>query len=132
MKPLSIDLRQRIVNAVRNEKKTPDETAIRFSVSRASVYNYLQLDQDLGDLTPQKSTGRNKRIPTEQESDLQAQIKAFPDETLEQHCQRWKQLTGVVVSISTMHNSIKRIRFSLKKNKTSQRTKRTSSSSFSS
>jgi hypothetical protein len=67
MKPLSIDLRQRIVNAVRHEKNTADEATQRFNVSRASVYNYLQLDQDLGDLTPQKSTGRNRRIPANQE-----------------------------------------------------------------
>jgi transposase len=128
MKPLSIDLRQRIVHAVRHEKNTADVTALRFNVSRAfltphqhltglgrSVYNYLQLDQDLGDLTPQKSTGRNRRIPAEQEPDLQAQIQAFPDDTLEQHCERWTKQTGVHLSIACMHNSIVRARISLKK-----------------
>jgi transposase len=131
MKPLSIDLRQRIVNAVRHEKNTADEAALRFNVSRASVYNYLQLDQDLGDLTPQKSTGRNRRIPAEQEPHLQAQIQAFPDDTLEQHCARWTEQTGVSLSIACMHNSIVRAKISLKKNETSQRTQRRSTSSIS-
>jgi transposase len=96
---------------------------MRFNVSRASVYNYLQLDQDLGDLTPQKSTGRNRRIPAEQEPDLQAQIQAFPDDTLEQHCERWTKQTGVSLSIACMHNSIVRAKISLKKNEASQRTR---------
>lgn len=123
MKPFSIDLRQRIVNAVRHEKNTADEAAQRYNVSRASVYNYLQLDQDLGDLSPQKSTGRNRRIPAEQEPNLQAQIQAFPDDTLEQHCERWHKETGVALSIACMHNSIVRAKISLKKNETCSRTK---------
>jgi transposase len=131
MKPLSIDLRQRIVNAVRHEKNTADEAAMRFNVSRASVYNYLQLDQDLGNLTPQKSTGRNRRIPASQEPELQAQIQAFPDDTLEQHCERWEKETGVALSIACMHNSILRAKISLKKNETRQGTKRRSTNSIS-
>jgi transposase len=130
MKPLSVDSRQRIVNAVRNEKNTADQAALRFNVSRASVYNYLQLNQDLGDLTPQKSTGRNRRIPIEQEPELQAQIQAFPDDTLEQHCERWTKQTGVALSIACMHNSIVRARISLKKNEASQGTQRRGTSSI--
>lgn len=125
MKPLSTNLRRRIVNAVKHEQNTPDQAALRFNISRSSVYSYLQLDPDLDNLTPQKSSGRKRRIPVEREPDLHAQLRAFPDDTLEQHCQRWQKRTGVRLSIACMHNSIVRIRVSLKKNQARQRTQRT-------
>ena len=126
MKPYSIDLRQRIVNAVRNDENTPDEAATRFNVCRSSVYNFLQLDRDLQNLTPQKSTGRKRRIPVEQEPTLQTQVTQNPDDTLEMHCERWKQITGVTVSVACMHNSILRLGITLKKNEARQRTQRRS------
>ena len=126
MKPYSIDLRQRIVNAVRNDENTPDEAATRFNVCRSTVYNLLQLDQDLQNLTPQKSTGRKRRIPSEQEPTLQVQVDQNPDDTLEMHCQRWKQTAGVTVSVACMHNSILRLAITLKKNEARQRTQRRS------
>ncbi len=121
MKALSIDLRQRIIDAVKNDKQTPDEVAQRFKVCRASVYNLLQLNRDLGDLRPLTTTGRKPRINQEQQILLEQQIKAHPDATLEDHCQLWKKSTGVTMCLATMHNSLKRLKITLKKNHQSRR-----------
>lgn len=115
MKPYSTDLRQRIVHAVTHEKNTPDQAATRYNISRSTVYNSLQLDQDLNDLSPLKSTGRKRRIPTEQEPLLHAQILEHPDDTLEMHRDRWLEITGDHLSIARMHNSILRLGMTLKK-----------------
>jgi transposase len=101
MKALSIDLRQRIVDAVKNDKQTPEEVAKRFKVCRASVYNLLQINRDLGGLTPLSTTGRKPRINQEQHILLEQQIQAHPDATLEDHCQYWKEL-----SISTKYSRL--------------------------
>jgi transposase len=119
MKPYSADLRQRIVNAVKHDQNTPDEAAKRFNVSRATVYNYLQLDRDLNDLTPRVTTGRTRRITTEQEPLLHTQLLKFPDHTLEQHCQHWLKRYGTI-SIACMHQSITRLGITLKKNGSGQ------------
>lgn len=63
MKAYSTNLRERIVHTVKHEKNTPDETATRYKVSQSTVYNYLQLDRNLHNLTPKKSTRRTRRIP---------------------------------------------------------------------
>jgi transposase len=115
MKALSIDLRQRIVDTVNNDKQTPEEVAKRFKVCRASVYNLLQLNRDLGDLTPLTTTGRKPRINQEQQILLEQQIQAHPDATLEDHCQHWKKLTGVTMCVATMHNSLQRLKITLLK-----------------
>jgi transposase len=115
MKPYSTDLRQRIVNAIKHDHNTPNQAATRFNVSRATVYNYLQLDRHLNDLTPQKSTGRKRNITTAQEPQLHAQLLNFPDHTLEQHCQHWHKKHGSI-SIACMHHSLIRLGLSLKKN----------------
>jgi transposase len=57
MKLLSLDLRQRIVNAVKNEKLKPKEVASRFAVDLSNVYRFLQLNRDLNSLVPSKPTG---------------------------------------------------------------------------
>ena len=120
MTALSIDLRQRIVDAVNNDKQTPEEVAKRFKVCRATVYNLLQINRDLGDLTPLTTTGRKPRINQEQQQLLEQQIQAYPDATLEDHCQFWKKLTGVTMCVATMHNSLQRLKITLKKKRLKQ------------
>ena len=120
MAALSLDLRQRIVDAVNNDKQPPEEVAKRFKVCRASVYNLLQLNRDLGNLTPLTTTGRKPRINQEQQVLLEQQIQAHPDATLEDHCQYWRKLTGVTMCIATMHNSLQRLKITLKKKRSKQ------------
>ena len=51
-KALSLDLRQRVVTAVRNEGLSHRAAAARFSVSAASVSRWRALERQSGDLRP--------------------------------------------------------------------------------
>lgn len=120
---LSIDLRQRIVNAVLDDKITPKEAAIRFSTGLSSVYRYMQLNRDLGSLKALTSTGRTRFIPDEMLEALHAQVKANNDATLAEHCQLWQKATGIKIKKSAMHNYFARMKLTLKKKSGSQREK---------
>jgi transposase len=124
----SVDLRVRVVQAVNNDNKPPEEVAKQFRISPAflaphqhltglgrSVYRYLHLDRDLNDLTPLKGTGRPRLIPTDLEPVLLEQIRANNDLTLEEHCKLWKKRTGMKVSVTCMFESQKRANITLKK-----------------
>jgi transposase len=115
MRPCSVDLRVRVVQAVNDDKKSPEEVAKQFRISPASVYRYLQLDRDLDNLTPLKGNGRPRLIPSELEPILLEQIQANNDLTLEEHCNLWKKRTGMKVSVTCMFESQKRVDVTLKK-----------------
>jgi transposase len=120
MNPISLDLRTRIVNAVNHDKNTPEQAAERFIVSIASVYRFLQLDRDLGDLKPAKKPPNPRKISDEATPVLHAQIQANNDATLEEHCQIWNETTGVEVSVPTMQRALIRLNISRKKNASTQ------------
>jgi transposase len=120
MRPYSVDLRVRVVQAVNDDKKPPEEVAQQFRISPASIYRFLQLDRDLNDLNPLKGTGRPRLIPTDLESVLLEQIQANNDLTLEEHCKLWKKRTGMKVSVTCMFESQKRANVTLKKNDSSR------------
>ncbi len=114
MKAYSIDLRERIVQAVK--AGTSKRAAARtFQVSLPTVKRYVALDQHSGDLMPRTSPGRTRRIRREAHSALLAQLEASPEATLEEHCEAWKQAQGVTVSVSTMYRAIARIDWTRKK-----------------
>jgi transposase len=121
MKPLSLDLRQRIIHAVKHENNTPQETAKRFSVHLSSVYRFLQLKRNADSLIPAKIPGRPRLISAEQENILVAQIQMYPDATLEEHCQYWFKTTKRKVSVTTMFSAIRNLNFTLKKDDFSNR-----------
>jgi hypothetical protein len=45
-----------------------------------------------------------------------AQLTAYPDATLAEHCRRWQEQTGVQLSVSAMFHTINRRQWTLKKN----------------
>jgi transposase len=115
MKPYSVDLRTRIVQAVKHDHKTAAEVSNLLQVSTATIYRYLQLDRDLNDLTPLKATGRPRLINRDHEPSLLKQIQTNNDATLEEHCKLWKKRTGMNLSITCMFESQKRLDVTLKK-----------------
>lgn len=116
MNPISLDLRKRIVHAVNHDKNTPEQTAQRFAISRASVYRFLQLDRDLNDLKPAPKPPNPPKISDDDGPALHAQIQANNDATLEEHCQTWLETTGVEVSVPTMQRALNRLNVTRKKN----------------
>lgn len=110
----SRDLRQRILNyglihPVR-------ETAELFQVSPTTVQSLKQLYYETGDIAPrQRSTTPDRLISPEGELWLQALLAEAPDWSLAELCEKYREIYGISVSVSTMHNTLKRMEYSFKK-----------------
>jgi transposase len=114
MKPYSQDLRERVVKAV-DEGLSRSESAHLFGVSEATIKRYLKLRCETGNLAPKPIPGYPPRKIGALQKGLKPQLEAHPDATLEEHCRLWEAQTGVKVSISTMSDAIKRLKWTWKK-----------------
>src|SRR5260221_9490503 len=89
MKAYSQDLRQRIVRAV--EQGTPrSDVASLFSVSPSTIKRYLRQKREKGDIQPKRIPGRPPIKRAALQATLRAQLEAYPDATLQEHCEMWK------------------------------------------
>ena len=116
MKPYSIDLRQRIVDAVKSgESRT--SAARRFNVGYVTVLNYLKLDA-LGSLEPrtQKSRPCRKFTPAALNA-LKAWLEEKNDLTLKQLQQRLGERFQVYVSQPAIWGRLMAMNLTWKKNR---------------
>ena len=114
MKPYSIDLRQRVLDALDAGMSRVDTVRI-FQVSLGSIKRWLRLRHTGGDLTPQRPSGRSASITPEQHVLLRAQLQAAPDATLAAHAERWNADHGTTLSSWTLGRAIRRLGWSRKK-----------------
>ena len=114
MKAHSRDLRQRILNYGLTHPVR--ETAELFQVSPTTVQSLKQLYYETGDIAPrERVTVPDRLISPEGELWLQALLAETPDLSLAELCGRYKEIYGIPVSISTMHNTLVRMKYSYKK-----------------
>src|SRR5712691_551610 len=109
----SIDLRERVVQAVANGT-TKSRAARTFSVSLATVKNYVRQVHATGSLAPRPIPGRPREIPPGEEGVLVAQLRAAQDATLDELRAAWEKVAGVRVSAATMSRAIKRLQWTRK------------------
>jgi transposase len=81
MKPLSTDLRERLVRAVLAEGMTCNAVAVRFDVSHSAVIKIVRRFDETGDIGPMKVGGR-KPILFQCYDMVRAIIEDAPDLTL--------------------------------------------------
>jgi transposase len=113
MKSYSLDLRERVVRAVRQGKRR-QEVALTFGVSLSSLKRWLILDQH-GALAPQPRPGLPPLLGREAHPLLEAQLRAHPDATLQEHAALWEQNQGQKLSRATMARAILRLDYTHKK-----------------
>lgn len=111
----SVDLRERIVEAVQEGSYSIRVTAELFKVGHATVERYVKQYREKGEVTPGTSSGRPRLLSFEQEEELKKQVMEHDDLTLQQHCDLFAQSTGMTMSYVTMHRAIKRFGVSRKK-----------------
>jgi transposase len=116
MKPYPLELRQRIVEAVDQQRGTIAEIAEWFRVSERYVYQLLQLRRTRGDLAPRPHGGgapakldEGKRL---QLAELTAE---WPDATLEELRQLLRRRCRVQVCLNTVWRALQRLDWTLKK-----------------
>ena len=108
MRPYPPDLRERILYAV-DQGKSRAEVIRVFGVSRASIKRYLKQRRETGSLLPKPIPGRPPKKLGLLRAKLQTQLEAYPDATLEEHCQRWEAQEGIKVSTATMSRAIQHL-----------------------
>jgi transposase len=113
MRAYSLDLRERIVRAVRRGQHAA-AAAAQFEVSARTVKRYPQR-AEAGRLAPSPIPGRPREIGSAEEPALRAQWEAAPDAPLAAHCDTWAAGPGVRVHPTTMSRSLTRLGWSRKK-----------------
>lgn len=110
----SRDLRQRIINY--GLVHPVRQTAELFQVSPTTVQSLKKLYYETGDIAPrQRNTGPDRPVSPGGELWLQALLSETPDLSLAELCEKYGDIYGVLVSTSTMHNTLKRMEYSFKK-----------------
>lgn len=114
MTPYSVDLRERIVRAVKDGASTK-EVAERFAVSWPSVKRYIKQHRERRDLHPRAKSGRPPALGRNALFHLQQQVKAHHDASLEEHCKLLSEAVGIRVSVTTMHRTLAKLDLTRKK-----------------
>lgn len=118
MRAYSLDLRERVVRAVRERGQSPTEAARAFEVSVWTVKRYLAR-ADAGHLAPSPIPGRTRTIGPAEEAALRVQWGAAADARLADHCDTWAEAQGARVSDATMGRALARLGWSRKKRRSS-------------
>jgi transposase len=114
MKAYSTDLRERIVRAVA-DGMTKSKAARTFSVSLATVKNYVRQVRTTGSLARKPIPGRPRAIPPAHDAALVAQLRSAHDATLGELRAAWATRSGVTVSAATLSRAIKRLEWTRRK-----------------
>lgn len=108
MRAYSVDLRERIVKAVKDEKLSKVAVAERYGVSRASVYRYLELEKQ-GSVAPKRRPGQKQRLSAELCEKLLKQLEDYSDASLAEHAALLEEEQGVRLRKSSVANYFARL-----------------------
>ena len=116
MRPISNDLRLRIIEAIQENEETQPEIAIRFSVSLSFVEKLWHRFRTSGSYEPQPHAGGRERLLKDDEPLIRSEVAARPDLTLAELCETVALKTGKAeVSVMTMSAELRRLRLPRKK-----------------
>ena len=113
MRPLSQDLRQRII-AARERGEGTGEVCRRFGVSRKSVERFWNQHRLTGECRPKKFGGYRRSRLEKHERTLRRWIAAQADMTLSELQQRCLERLEVSIGINAMWHQIERLGLSYK------------------
>lgn len=106
--PISLDLRQRIVRAVRRGCSIR-EAARRFDVAPSTAIKLMQRVDATGSAAPARYGGHRRRLLAPCEALLRGLVAATPDMTLVELRAEIERRAGIRAGLSTIHNALRRI-----------------------
>ena len=116
MAAYSVDLRERIVEAVERQIGSKREIAALFEVHESFIYKLLRQKRERGDIAPlPHGGGAHAKLSGDQLRQLPAWVAAAPDATLEELRGQIKKNTRVEVSLSTICRGLQALGLSRKK-----------------
>ena len=120
MKAYSVDLRQKIVEAI--STGTPKARVARtFGVGLSTVKRYAGRAERGEGLAPRKSPGNRRKVDRTAQKLLERDLKERPMATLPQRRELLARVAGVEVSDSTLSRTLRRMGFSRKKDRWERR-----------
>jgi transposase len=114
MKQYSVDLRERLLSAI-DAGLSQAAAARLLGVGTSTITRWRQQRRATGSLAPKPRPGRPPAIGPSQADALRAQVAAFPDATLAEHCAHWAQAHDASLSVAGMSRAIRRLGITLKK-----------------
>jgi transposase len=115
MDAYSEDLRQKIVQALRERRMNKSEAARAFSVSLSSVKRYAKAAREGRSLSPGKAPGKKLLLDEKARRLLEADLKERPFAKLSDRQEYLKKVAGVSVSESTLSRALRKMGFGRKK-----------------
>jgi transposase len=112
--PYSVDLRERVMDAIDNGER-PTDVAKKFKVGLRTIYDWKDLRKETNSLEPKSGyqKGHSHRILD------WVQFKEFaqqhPHLKAEAMCTEWTKLSGRSISVSVMQIALQKIKFTYKK-----------------
>ncbi|MEO6568762.1 MAG: hypothetical protein ABIO94_08350 [Opitutaceae bacterium] len=111
-KPISVDLRERIVEAYEGQEGTREAVAKRFKVSLGMVKKLLQQQSRTGDLRPRyRFCGRKAKLLPQHGGALRALVAKEPDVTLVE----MKERLGLACTVAAIHQVLAKLGLTYKK-----------------
>jgi len=124
MTGISLDLRQRIVEAYEQKEGSMRWIGKRFKVGKNTVLRLIKQKKETGDLTPKAKGGsKPSQTTTENQILISKILLEQNDATLSELCDLMSAETGQPISISNMHRLIVKIGWTRKKNYARDRTR---------
>jgi transposase len=116
MAAYSLDLRERIVEAVERRVGSKRQIAALFGVHESFIDKLLGQKRARGDIAPlPHGGGARAKLSAEPLSHLSALVTATPDATLDELREQLQQKAGVAVSRSTICRGLQALRLTRKK-----------------
>ena len=116
MRPLFMDLRERIVTASEEDHLSIRQIAKRFALNKNMVDRLLKQKRTQGRLRPRRQGGAMTSPVLKYKTKLLAIVEHYPDGTLAECCEILAEETGFWVSVPTMCQTLKRLNRPRKKN----------------
>ena len=123
MVALSLDLRERIATTHETEHISIRQLATRFCVNKNTVHKIIKQKRETGSVAPKKATGGKPSQLLGKETEARAMVASYPDYTLEEYCELWREQTGIDIHESTMCRFLQKLRLTRKKNKKKRKSK---------
>jgi transposase len=114
-RPISVEVRERVVAAHREGKGTYAQLSDLFQVGEASVSRWLRLERETGVLTPKSPPGRAPKLDAQGLVVLRELVDEDSDATLAELSQRLHERLGVKLVQSAVHKVLVKMGLSRKK-----------------
>jgi len=115
MRPLSKDIREKIVNTYEEGNTSIRKVAERFRVSKNTVQKLVKQKRETGNINPQKARGGKPSQLTGWEKEVTRMVEEHSDYTLSEYCELWEDRGGVRLSESAMCRFLGKLKLTRKK-----------------